>query len=189
MNLLYLSFFAAIALNSTLSLGFGLGLFARGGSTGLLGAAVPALSALLAGVVVYPLFAFALSPFALGILENFLLLPVVALCCVLVEFLLKPPAGKSKASAITGFDGIVYATSYMVLRFSSNMVEALAFSFGSALGVLLCSALLDAVRERAEAEPIPSALRGAPLVVLASGILALCSVFVAASLYAALGGQ
>lgn len=193
MDIVYVAFFSAVAMNSFLSLGFGLGFFARRIPAGLSEAAVPALSAFVAGIVVYPLAVFALAPFGLGFLENFLLLPAVALACVLVDFAVGRLSGGGRrvgdSAALSGFDGIVYASSYMALRLSAGYAEAVAFSAGAALGLFLCAALLAAVRERSEAESIPRCLRGTPLLVLASSLFALCSIFIAASAYAAFGGR
>ncbi len=193
MGIVYFAFFSAFAMNSLLSLGFGLGFFTRRSPAGLAEALVPSLSALIAGLVVYPLFAFALAPFALGFLENFLLLPVVALTCVLVDLGAGSLVGGGRRfgdqTALSGFDGVVYASSYMVLRLASDYGEAVAFSAGASLGFLVCEAVLAAVRERSEAESIPRCLRGTPLLILASGLFALCTVFIASTAYTAFGGR
>lgn len=193
MDIAYVAFFSAFAMNSLLSLGFGLGFLTRRSPAGLAEALVPSLSSFIAGIVVYPLFTFVLSPFSLGYLENFLLLPIVALTCVLVDFGVGSVIGGGRRigdqAALSGFDGIVYASSYMVLRLSSGYGEAAAFSAGAALGFLVCAAVLAAVRERSEAEAIPRCLRGTPLLILASGLFALCTVFIASAAYTAFGGR
>jgi Na+-translocating ferredoxin:NAD+ oxidoreductase RnfA subunit len=68
---------------------------------------------------------------------------------------------------------MISALVFLTGRMALNFVEALCIIFGFSLGYLLSSLIVGAIAKRAEVEKVPATLRGAPLVLISEGLLAL----------------
>ena len=189
-QLLTLAVTSAFAANAVLQLGLGLRDLVASRKANTRGPLVPAVSMFVSAVLAWPLFSYAIAPLSLGYLESFLLFPFSALIGVCVEGLfarLRPTGLSPSNSALSAFDGLAYGSAYLCLRYAATAVEAVFVALGASLGFLFCALLLDSIRRRAEVEAVPERLRGAPLILISAGLLALLSLFGAAALLAALG--
>jgi hypothetical protein len=193
MSRLFLPFFAAFAANSFLHFGFGVRLLTGGPRPGPLPSLPVALSLFLSGFGVWVLFVYALGPLSLGFFEPFLIFPLAAAICMAVErwyrlfSRLPGDEDSSASSARTAYDGLAYIAAFMSLRLASGLFEALLLSLGSVSGYLFCAAILRAVRARADTEPVPRSLRGAPLVLVAAGLLSIISLYLGSITFNAWG--
>ncbi len=191
-HLLTLAVTSAFAANAVLQLGLGLRDLVASRKTNTRGPLVPAVAMFASGVLAWPLFAYAIAPLSLGYLERFLLFPFTVLVGVCVEGLfgrLRPLGLSPSNSALSAFDGLAFGSAYLCLRYAATAMEAAFVALGASLGYLFCAALLDSIRRRAEVEAVPARLRGAPLILISAGLLALLSLFVASALFAALGAD
>jgi len=190
-DLLSLAVVSAFAANAVLQFGLGLRELVSSRKSNTRGPLAPAVAMFASGVLVWPLFAYALSPLTLGFLEPFLLFPICSLVSVGVEQLFIQNRGKTVTSpsngALSAFDGLAFGSAYLSLRYASTPIEAVAVSLGASLGFLACALLLDSIRRRAEIEAVPLRLRGAPLILISTGLLALLSAFATLALFSALG--
>ncbi len=194
MNPVFLPFVGAIAANSYLSFGFGLSRLVSSEPGRPRRALGPALAIMLSCALVWPLFSYALAPSSLGFMEPLLLAPVAVLASIAADaFSRRMPIGDLEArkqpdtSAQSAFDGLAYGASYFVLRYASSYAEALLFAAGAASGYLFCDFVLRAVRERSDTEPVPRCLRGTPLMLIASALLAVIASFFAAASFSVWG--
>ncbi len=188
-NLLTLAATSAFAANAVLQFGLGLRELVASRKSNTRGPLAPAVAMFASGVLSWPIFAYAIAPLSLGFLEPFLLFPFSSLVSVCVEGLFgrlrtKPVVGPSN-SALASYDGLAFGSAYLCLRYAPTAAAAAAVALGAALGFLGCALLLDSIRHRSEIEAVPVRLRGAPLILISAGLLALLSVFVSAVLFSA----
>lgn len=189
-DLLSLAVVSAFAANAVLQFGLGLRELVASRKSNTRGPLAPAVAMFASGVLVWPFFSYALSPLTLGALESFLLFPICSLVSVCAEQLFIQNRGKTTSpsnGALSAFDGLAFGSAYLTLRYASTPIEAVAVSLGASLGFLACALLLDSIRRRAEIEAVPLRLRGAPLILISTGLLALLSAFASLALFSALG--
>jgi electron transport complex protein RnfA len=192
MKYLFLPFIAAFAANSFLSLGFGVRQLVFRSSSSQARVFAPALAFCLAGLAVWPVFAYALATLSLGYLEAVLLAPLSVLLSMAAERLMNLMGGKAAGvdrSSLSAYDGLTYVLSFSILRLCASYTDALLFAFGATVGFLACDVLLQAVLLRSDVEPVPRCLRGMPLMLIAASLIAIIASFLAAAVYASLGGQ
>ncbi|MFA6507143.1 MAG: hypothetical protein WCT14_13675 [Treponemataceae bacterium] len=192
MNPFFLPFVAAVAANSFLTFGFGLRRLVSAEGGGFPRVFAPALAVIIAGFTVWPVFAFFLAPFSLGYLEMMFLVPFSVLISTVSDKIIRSVSlGTQKQtadlSAFSAYDGLTYAAAFMILRLATSFIDALLFASGAAVGYFLCAITLHAIRERSDTEPVPRCLRGIPLMLIASGIIAILASFLASAGFLALG--
>ena len=190
--LIILAVTASVAANSVVQLALGVDLVVSAASRGRRRLLVPAAAMLFSGLLCWPLFAYVLSPLALGFLEPLLLFPLASLVSVVTERVMagrhSGPAAKSEgASAYAAFGGLAYGSAWLSFRLSSSMLDVLVVSVSCAAGFIVSGVLLDGIRHRSLIEGVPRTLRGMPLVLISAGLLALLSSFVASAAFTALG--
>jgi len=190
-NLLSLAVVSAFAANAVLQLGLGLRELVASRKSNTRGLAAPATAMFASGLLAWPLFAYAVAPLSLGVLEPFLLFPLCSLVSVCAERLFQRPLAKTGSGpsngALSSFDGLAFGSAYLCLRYASNVIEAVVVSLGASIGFVACALLLESIRRRAKIEPVPSSLRGAPLILISASLLALLSGVATAILFSALG--
>jgi electron transport complex protein RnfA len=190
-SILALAVTSAFAANAVLQLGLGLRELVASRRSNTRGPLAPGVAMFASGLLAWPLFFYAIAPLSLAFLEPFLLFPFCSLISVCVESLFqrtRTNRGQAPSNAaLSSFDGLSFGSAYLTLRYASSPAEAAAVSAGAALGFLSCALLLDSIRRRAEIEAVPFHLRGAPLILISAGLLALISLFATAALFAALG--
>ena len=190
-SLLTLAATSAFAANAVLQFALGLRELIASRKANTRGPLAPAVAMFASCVLAWPLFAYAVAPLSLGFLVPFLLFPFSSLVSVCVEGLferLRAKAVKGPSNAALGsYDGLAFGSAYLCLHYAPTPAAAAAVAFGAALGYLGCALLLDSIRRRSEIEAVPVRLRGAPLILISAGLLALLSIFVSAALFSALG--
>lgn len=190
-DLFALAFTAAVSGNAVLQMGFGFRSASRRASLGTADRYIPAAASFAAALVCWALFTYALAPLSLGALEPLLLFPLASAVSLGIDKLAAASLGKApypiEDSALSAFDGLAFAASWLAIRLASGFPQALAVASGAALGILACSAALHAVAERADTEAVPRSLRGTPLNLIAASLLSLASLLVARSIFAASG--
>ena len=112
-----------------------------------------------------------------GFSVYFLFFPVSALVCMGLEFLCQRtfPAPAKIFSAFTAYDGLVPASLFITLALAGTFAAALVLALFFAAGNLAAIFILNEIRRRSALERIPRCLRGSPLILLSTGLLALIS--------------
>jgi electron transport complex protein RnfA len=132
----------------------------------------------LATCVTWPIYKFILEPRGLVFLQLLVFILVIASLVQLVEFYLK-----KSAPALYGSMGIylalittncaILAVTLDVISNGYSFVESLVFALGVALGFLLSLLLLAGIRKRIRTSPIPSFLKGTPILFVAAALLSM----------------
>lgn len=147
-----------------------------GKSTGM-GVAVMFVT-VLATAVTYPLYTFVLVPFHVEFLQILMFILVVASLVQLVEFYLKKSAPALYSSmgvylALITTNCAILAVTFDVILKGYNFIEALVYAVGVAVGFMLSLLLLAGIRERIKIAPIPSFLKGTPILFIAAALLSM----------------
>jgi electron transport complex protein RnfA len=132
----------------------------------------------LATCVTWPVYRFILEPLGLDFLKLLVFILVIASLVQLVEFYLK-----KSAPALYGSMGIylalittncaILAVTLDAISNGYNFVEALVYAAGVALGFLLSLLLLAGIRKRIRTSPIPSFLKGTPILFVTAALLSM----------------
>ncbi|MDR1867229.1 MAG: RnfABCDGE type electron transport complex subunit A [Treponema sp.] len=132
----------------------------------------------LATAVTYPLYRFILEPRGLEFLQILVFILVIAALVQLVEFYLK-----KKTPALYGSMGIylalittncaILAVTFDVISKGYSFIEAIVYAVGVALGFLLSLLLLAGIRRHIRTSPIPSFLKGTPILFVTASLLSM----------------
>jgi len=203
--LLALAAFAGLSLNLVLQLGVGAREIALSGEEGegaapegagagprpMLGAAAWLCAFLISAPALWAALSLAGSLLPLGFLERVLAFPFAfaafrAWSALFRRFL--PCALSGGGGAFGGDSGaaLAGAAAFAMMSVAGGIAEALALSAGFAAGALLAAAIAGEVKRRARAEAVPRWLRGAPLALVALGLLSLAFSSAAAVFFEAL---
>lgn len=132
----------------------------------------------MATAVTYPLFMYILVPLKLEFLQILVFILVIASLVQLVEFYLKRMAPALYSSmgvylALITTNCAILAFTFDVIAKGYTFTEALVYSAGGAVGFLLSMLLLAGIRERISTAPIPSFLKGTPILFVAAALLSM----------------
>jgi electron transport complex protein RnfA len=132
----------------------------------------------LATCVTWPVYRFILEPLGLDFLKLLVFILVIASLVQLVEFYLK-----KSAPALYGSMGIylalittncaILAVTLDAISNGYNFVESVVYAAGVALGFLLSLLLLAGIRKRIRTSPIPSFLKGTPILFVTAALLSM----------------
>jgi electron transport complex protein RnfA len=130
----------------------------------------------LATTVTWPLYYFILKPMGLEFLQILVFILVIAALVQLVEFYLKKSAPALYSSmgiylALITTNCAILAVTFDNVSKGYNFIESIVYSVGVALGYLLAMLLLAGIRKRIATSPIPSFLKGTPILFVASALL------------------
>jgi Na+-translocating ferredoxin:NAD+ oxidoreductase subunit A len=131
----------------------------------------------IATVVTFPLYAFVLVPLNLSFLQILVFILVIAALVQLVEFFLKKNVPGLYASMGIYLPLITTNCAILAVTFDNvskgfNLIEAVVYAVGVAVGFLLSLVLLAGIRERLKTAPIPKFLQGTPILFAATSLLA-----------------
>lgn len=132
----------------------------------------------LATAVTWPLYQFILVPFGLQFLQMLVFILVIAALVQLVEFYLKKSAPALYSSmgvylALITTNCAVLGTTLNCISENLNYVQSIVFACGCASGFLLSMVVMSGVRKRIKVAPIPSFIKGTPILFIAAGLLSL----------------
>jgi electron transport complex protein RnfA len=132
----------------------------------------------LATCVTWPIYKLILEPLGLVFLQLLVFILVIASLVQLVEFYLK-----KSAPALYGSMGIylalittncaILAVTLDVISNGYSFVESVVYAIGVAVGFLLSLLLLAGIRRRIRTSPIPSFLKGTPILFVAAALLSM----------------
>jgi electron transport complex protein RnfA len=132
----------------------------------------------LASCVTWPIFKFILEPLGLVFLQLLVFILVIASLVQLVEFYLKKSVpGLYSAMGIylpliTTNCGIL-AVTLDNISMGHNLIEAIVYAVGVAMGFLLSMLLLAGIRRRIRTSPVPAFLKGTPILFVSSCLLSI----------------
>ncbi|MCL2192386.1 MAG: hypothetical protein FWB78_03185 [Treponema sp.] len=146
-------------------------------------------------LLLWLLFSFARSLLPLGFLEYVLVFPVSIMVSHGWEYLFDhympgrsgSNGGGAKTSDVFTGGAPMAATVFVTLAIAGSFVEALVLSIGFMFGTLLAIVVIAEIRRRAQMEAVPRWLRGAPLSIVAMGLLSLVFSFAAIMFFEVLG--
>jgi electron transport complex protein RnfA len=145
-------------------------------STGM-GVAVTFVT-VLATVVTWPMYKFVLVPLHLEFLQILTFILVIASLVQLVEFYLKKSAPALYSSmgvylALITTNCAILAVTFDVITKGYSFAQSLVYAVGVAAGFLMSLVLLAGIRERIKTAPIPSFLKGTPILFIAAALLSM----------------
>lgn len=133
---------------------------------------------LIASGVTYGIYYSILTPFHLEYLQTIVFILVIAALVQLVEMVLKKFV-KPLYQALGVYLPLI-TTNCAVLGVAIsnidngyNFAESMSCSFGTSVGFLIAIVILAGIREKSENNDIPKAFQGTPMVLLASGLMAI----------------
>jgi len=132
----------------------------------------------LATCVTYPIYKFILEPMGLVFLQILVFILVIASLVQLVEFFLKKAVPSLYSSmgiylALITTNCAILAVTFDVISNGYTFAESLVYAAGVALGFLLSLLLLAGIRRRIRTSPIPSFLKGTPVLFLTAALLSM----------------
>lgn len=132
----------------------------------------------LATAVTYPLYKYVLLPLNLQFLQILTFILVIASLVQLVEFYLKKSAPALYSSmgvylALITTNCAILAVTFDTIAKGYTFSEAIVYAIGVAVGFVLSMLLLAGIRERIKIAPIPSFLKGTPILFIAAGLLSM----------------
>jgi electron transport complex protein RnfA len=132
----------------------------------------------LSAIITYPLNTYVLEPMGISYIQTIAFILVIASLVQLVELVIKK-ASKSLYKSLGVYLPLI-ASNCAVLGVALTNVsspksyaEAIAFSFGSALGYALVIIAFTAIRLRLNTYAVPKALKGLPIALVTSGLMAI----------------
>jgi electron transport complex protein RnfA len=132
----------------------------------------------LATCVTWPIYKLILEPLGLGFLQLLVFILVIASLVQLVEFYLKKSAPALYSSmgiylALITTNCAILAVTLDVISNGYSFMESVVYALGVALGFLLSLLLLAGIRKRIRTSPIPSFLKGTPILFVAAALLSM----------------
>lgn len=132
----------------------------------------------LATAVTWPLYRFVLEPLGLEFLQILAFILVIAALVQLVEFYLKKTAPGLYGSmgiylALITTNCAILAVTFDVISNGYTFIESLVYAVGVALGFMLSLLLLSGIRRRIKISPIPSFLKGTPILFVTAALLSM----------------
>jgi electron transport complex protein RnfA len=126
----------------------------------------------------WPIFKFILEPLGLEFLQILVFILVIASLVQLVEFYLKKIIPSLYSSmgiylALITTNCAILAVTFDVISSGYNLIEALVYALGAALGVLLSMLLLAGIRRRLRNSPVPAFMKGTPILFIATALLSI----------------
>jgi electron transport complex protein RnfA len=128
--------------------------------------------------VTWPVYKFILEPHNVVFLRLLVFILVIASLVQLVEFYLKKAAPALYASmgiylALITTNCAILGVTLDVIDKGYSFMESLVYAFGVAMGFLLSLLLLAGVRNRLRASPVPSFMKGTPILFIVAALLSL----------------
>jgi len=130
----------------------------------------------LATCVTWPIYKFILEPLGLVFLQILVFILVIASLVQLVEFFLKKAVVSLYSSmgiylALITTNCAILAVTFNVISNGYTFIESIVYAVGVAMGFLLSLLLLAGIRKRIRTSPIPSFLKGTPVLFVAAALL------------------
>ena len=180
-NLLLIALAAALVNNVVLSQFLGLcpfiGVSKKTNTAAGMGGAV-IFVIMIASAVTYGIYYGILKPYKVEYLQTIVFILVIAALVQLVEMILKKfikplyqALGVYLPLITTNCAVLGVAISNIDKKYS--FVESMFCSLGTAIGFLIAIVILAGIRERSENNNVPKAFKGTPMVLLASGLMAI----------------
>ena len=180
-NLLLIALAAALVNNVVLSQFLGLcpfiGVSKKTNTAAGMGGAV-IFVIMIASAVTYGIYYGILKPFKVEYLQTIVFILVIAALVQLVEMILKKFV-KPLYQALGVYLPLITTNCAVLGVAISNIdkkysfVESMFCSLGTAIGFMIAIVILAGIRERSENNDVPKAFKGTPLVLLASGLMAI----------------
>ena len=132
----------------------------------------------LATCVTFPIYKFILEPMGLVFLQILAFILVIASLVQLVEFFLKKMVPSLYSSmgiylALITTNCAILAVTFDVISNGYNLIEAVVYAVGVAMGFMLSMLLLAGIRNRLRSSPVPAFLKGTPVLFAATALLSI----------------
>ena len=132
----------------------------------------------LATLVTWPVFKYILEPLGLIFLQLLVFILVIASLVQLVEFYLKKSIPTLYGSmgiylALITTNCAILAVTIEAIDKNYTFIESLVYALGVAMGFLLSMLLLAGIRKKLRISPVPTFLKGAPVLFIAASLLSI----------------
>lgn len=132
----------------------------------------------LATAATWPMYMYILKPMHLEFLQILTFILVIASLVQLVEFYLKKSAPALYSSmgvylTLITTNCAILAVTFDVIMKGYSFAESMTYAIGVAAGFMLSLLLLAGIRERIKVAPIPSFLKGTPILFISAALLAM----------------
>jgi electron transport complex protein RnfA len=177
-NLAALAVFSGLSLNLMVHLGIGIRDFNQEPSRPVRFTLFQWAVLFVSIAALWCLFTYIFTPLSLGFFEYFLLFPLAAGTGKLWESLFvrlfsREEAEKRLFSISSSYNALVITALIVTIRLAGSFIEALVMALGFSLGALAALFILRAILSRFSGETVSPTLRGAPLLLISLGLLAL----------------
>lgn len=132
----------------------------------------------LATAATWPMYMYILKPMHLEFLQILTFILVIASLVQLVEFYLKKSAPALYSSmgvylTLITTNCAILAVTFDVITKGYSFAESMTYAIGVAAGFMLSLLLLAGIRERIKVAPIPTFLKGTPILFISAALLAM----------------
>lgn len=132
----------------------------------------------LATAATWPLYTYVLVPMHLEFLQILTFILVIASLVQLVEFYLKKSAPALYSSmgvylTLITTNCAILAVTFDVITKGYTFAQSMTYAVGVACGFVLSLVLFAGIRERMKTAPVPSFLKGAPILFVAASLLSM----------------
>jgi electron transport complex protein RnfA len=129
-------------------------------------------------LLLWCLFSYVFSPLSAGFFQNFLILPLIFAVKKGLEYLSRhffsgASPGNGPLALSNACMGLSFFSLTLTLRLAASFLQALVLALAFSLGSMLALLILSAIGRRSALEQAPAFLRGAPLTLIAMGLLSL----------------
>ncbi|MCL2416511.1 MAG: electron transport complex protein RnfA [Bacteroidales bacterium] len=132
----------------------------------------------LATIITFLVQTYILEPFGLGYLQTIAFILLIATLVQMIEIILKkasPPLYQSLGIflPLMSTNCAILGVAILVIQNNLNLLQATTTAAGTGLGFLLAMVIFAGLREQMELQGTPKAMKGAPIAMITTGILAL----------------
>lgn len=119
-----------------------------------------------------------LDPFGIGYLQTIVFILVIASLVQMVELILKK-VSQPLYQALGVFlplittNCAILGTTVIVFKKNLDLISGTIYAFGTAVGFALAIVIFAGIRERLDLMDVPEAMKGAPIALVTTGLLAL----------------
>jgi hypothetical protein len=182
-----LAIVSGFALNGLLQLGLGIKMVPAKMKFSSLNFWLPPLAMLITAPLSWVIRRYIFSFLGFGFMEVFLLFPISALISLGIGNLLAHDEKGPPTKGLSAYDGLVFAVSFITIRWALRFSEALVIALSFSLSYVLVSILVTEIHKRSVYESVPSFLQGRPLVLISMALLSLVFAFISVALLSAAG--
>ena len=132
----------------------------------------------IATIVTYLLQSYLLNPFGLQFMQTIVFILVIAALVQMLEIVMKKVSPALYQSLgvflpLITTNCTILGVAIMVIQKDFSLLESVVFAISTAIGFTLALTLFAGIREQLSLNNVPKAMKGAPIALVAAGLLAM----------------